>query len=91
MQNMKAVAPHRKVQWEAVEKALADIKKQYTTQYPHIVQVDFLRAFIDYAYFSCFYAQCRCNDGASKRSWSLFRSRLAYSVAENLGLTECGN
>ena len=42
------------------------------------------RAFFDYAYYSYMYARKYSDYGASKSAWNLYRSKLAFLLAEKL-------
>ncbi len=82
----KSVSSERLWQWKAVEKCRDILLAEYKKRPDASGAFDPLRAFFDYAYFSCAYATPGREMGASKRSWNLYRSRYAYLVAEMLGL-----
>jgi len=83
-EDISLVAPGRIAQWKAVMNVLLLLAEQHCEEKPP----DFLRAFFDYPYFSCNSVSKRRAEGASKRSWSLYRNRFAYLVAKELKLCE---
>lgn len=87
-QNIKEIAQGRANQWEAVENVLTQCTARYNEEHQENVSPDLMRAFFDYPYFSCIHLSKRRTEGASKRSWSLYRNRLAYLVAKELSLYE---
>ncbi|MBR2499914.1 MAG: hypothetical protein IKB60_02420 [Clostridia bacterium] len=60
----------------------ADYQKRSTTY----GKLDPYKAFFDYSYFSYMFARKRAEVGASKSAWSLYKSKFAYMLAENLRL-----
>lgn len=82
------ITRERKRQWMAVEFAAQRLKQEYGKRHEIYGVLKPLQAFFDYAYFSYMFAACGRETGASKPLWSLYRSRFAYLVAEELGLVQ---
>ncbi|MBE7021935.1 MAG: hypothetical protein E7414_01790 [Ruminococcaceae bacterium] len=76
----------RTQQWAAAAEALETARQAYLLRPGTSESLDALHAFFNYPYFSLMFAQKSRDAGASKRTWSQYRTRLARQVAEALEL-----
>ncbi len=81
----RPLSGERMRQWQAVEESQEVLQAEYKKRPEARRAFDPLRAFFDYAYFSCTHAPKVREMGAGKRSWNLYRSRYAWLVAEKMG------
>ena len=71
---------------EAINHTFMLMKDEYTSRNVTYGELDPFKAFFDYAYFSYMFAKKYSDYGASKSSWNLYRSKLAYHLAEKLNI-----
>ena len=84
--NLARASGERKWQWQAVEQTITILRLEYEKRSNKLGTLKPLDAFFDYAYFSFMFTPKGRDMGAGKRSWTLYRSRFAYLVADALGL-----
>lgn len=73
-------------QWQIATEVFREQEQLYAKGDETRKSLNALQAFFDYPYYSLMYTQKSRGAGACKRSWALYRSRLAYAIAEKLDL-----
>lgn len=71
----------RKEQWLAVGAACTTLREEYKKRTANLGELKPLRAFFEYPYYSMMFASSGKDMGAGRRSWNLYRCRMAYLVA----------
>ena len=69
---------------DAIFSTLAEMKEEYKKRTDTYGELDSYKAFFDYSYYSYMFARRTSDGGASKSAWSLYRSKMAYILADKL-------
>jgi len=76
----------RRTQKTAIEKVIMFLKEEYKKRPATYGEINPVRAFFEYPYFSMMFTQSGREMGAGKRRWNLYRCHFARLVAEELRL-----